>query len=427
MTARSDPQRVVVTHMSRDGNKGDLAILTATVKQIREFVPEAVITVLSAELAADCSWKEEDTEWTRGLGVALLGTNTPALRAFPGGRLAWCLRLARAELAIWLVRLLGRRALRLLAPPDRALFSALLEADRVVTKGGSYLHTYDRSRDLVYLWRMVYPLRAAAAARRTVIPIGITIGPFSSRAAARWAGRALRRSPCVYVREAASPRVAATLDLDPARASVIPDVALGLERPRSPASSERRSGGPRLGLALRDLPQRGLGLGSAARGSYRRSVLEASQAFLARHPDGEIRLIPQATEDIAFELEIAEDLDSTRAGLVALDGSLEQLLAAYGGLDLLIASRLHAVLLSLLAGTAAFHIACEPQKSLGTMSLLGLDDAVVEIGQLSGPALAGEIERRLRVDDRNGTPSSADLDSYERTISSAFASVFLPA
>jgi hypothetical protein len=61
------------------------------------------------------------------------------------------------------------------------------------------------------------------------------------------------------------------------------------------------------------------------------------------------------------------------------------------------------------------------------MSLLGLDDAVVEIGQLSGPALAGEIEHRLRGDDRNGTPSSADLDSYERTISSAFASVFLPA
>lgn len=423
MTAQRIAERVVITHMSRDGNRGDLAILTATVQRIRDLAPSARITVLSAELAADGAWQDEDSRQTRALGVDLLGANAPALRAFPGGRVGWCLRLARAELSIWLVRLLGRRALRLLGPPDRALFSALLDADLVVTKGGSFLHTYDRWRDLLYLWRMVYPLRAAAAARRAAVPIGISIGPFRSRAGGRLAARALRRSPRLYVREATSPRIAAALDIEPERAHLIPDVALALDPPADRAPLHP-VGGPLLGLALRALPSRGLGIDSRERDRYRGAVLDASRSFLARHRDGEVCLIPQAAEDAAFEAGIADELSSPRVRLAELDGSLDQLLATYAGLDLLVASRLHAVLLALLAGTRTFHIACESQKSFGTMALLGLDDAVVEVGRLSGAGLTEEIERRLTPAGSNGTPSWDDFDSYRRAIRSAFAGVF---
>ena len=368
--------RFLVTQMSTDTNKGDFAILMATVQALRKAGADEPLTVVSVERGS--RFQDEDFRLTRALGTEIVGTLEPprsASGSFPG----WLLAFAAAELWLLLFRIGGPRSLRIFPSGPRRFFSAFLRAEAVIAKGGSYLYSHGGLRQNLYLLRMLYPLRVALATRRPPTLLGVSLGPFSSGLARGAARRVLSRARFVYLREERSYAIALDeLGLRPNAIAVVPDVAFSL---RVPAASQGDRGA--VGVTVRDLPFWDSQNPERSRVVYRTAIVRALRDLLDRGVE-QVVFVPQAVGDIPFAQSLADELGEPDR-VVALDSdlSLDELLGLYGRLRFVIATRLHSVILAAVAGTPAVHIAYELQKGLGIMEMLGMSRWVIPAAELT--------------------------------------------
>lgn len=397
------PLNIAITHMSSDRNKGDLAILSATVAAFRGASPGCVITAISAELAS-VDGDPAETGLTRALGIEVLPTPVPSRRVFNGGTLRWLVRLLVAELTLVAVRMGGPRVLPYLRSRDRRLFACLFGAQLVVAKGGSYLYCRGRLREVLYLWRMLYLLRAALAARRPLWLLGVSVGPLRPRPLSGLVARVLRRCRQVYVREEIS--LTTCRDSLGIPAKLIPDVAFLFET--EPAEPQRSGV---IGFTVReyDFPETADPI--EARRRYRSGLISAIDEVLRREPGLRVVFVPQVLDDIAMGAALRAQLEQPdRAQVLDADLSPEDLMAIYGSLELVVATRLHSVILSVDAGTPPLHLVYEREKGVGIMRRLGLEDWTMTAGALDGAELTQRImelrsrQREIRAHLRAVTP-----------------------
>jgi polysaccharide pyruvyl transferase WcaK-like protein len=370
--------------MSSDRNKGDLAILAATVAAFREAAPGCAVTAISAELAR-IDGDTADTGLTRALGIELVPTPVPSRRAYESGSVWWILRLLVAELALAAVRVGGPQVLPYLRPPDQRLFKCLFEAELVVAKGGSYLYCRGGLREVLYLWRMLYLLRAALVARRPLSLLGVSVGPLRPRLMAGVVSRVLRRCRQVYVREELS--LSTCRDLLGVMAKVVPDIAFLFDP--EPTRSPR---GGLIGFTVREYDFPGAADPIEARGRYRSGVVSAINLVLRSEPGVRIVFVPQVLDDIATGVALRAQLEQPdRAQVLDTDLSPQALMGIYASLELVVATRLHSVILSVDAGTPPLHLVYEREKGIGIMRRLGLEEWTMMAGALDGAELAQRI------------------------------------
>lgn len=391
--------------MSSDANKGDYAILSATVNALRDVAPGAVITAVSAELPHTALERPADTRLTRALGCEIVGTPVPSLRAFAGGRGRWVLNLIRAELMLWAGRIVGDRALMLISREDREFFRTLADADVVVAKGGSYLHALGGLGEVIYLWRMLYPLRIAHAYRRKTVLLGVSFGERYSLLTKAMLRTALRSRVRIYAREPLSLAFARSeLGIVEEDLQLIPDLAFLTAEQISerPADDELR-----IGVTVRysRFPDAAPAL---ALERYKQTLEQVLGDILQADPRARVIFFPQVLEDIPLARAIALALKCPeRVEALDADLSLEELLTLYAGLDVLIGTRLHSIILAAVTGIPFVHIVVERSKSNGTLEMLGMQsagvpyDGITDVGLMRAVqhALANrdEISERLRV------------------------------
>jgi colanic acid/amylovoran biosynthesis protein len=376
--------KIAITHMSSDRNKGDFAILAATVAAFRRASPGCELTAISAELARADGARAE-TRLTRSLGVDIVPTPVPSRRALGRGSIRWVARLFAAEISLAAVRIAGRRAVRYLPAPDRRLFECFYAADLVVAKGGSYLHSRGGPNEVLYLLRMLYPLRAALAARRPLRVLGVSVGPFRPRPMAGIAARVLRRCKSIHVREDISQSTCReSLGIE---VEFVPDLAFLLD-PQEPA----RPGEAAIGFTVREYGFPESTDPAAASDRYRRAIVKAIDELHRREPGLRVVFIPQVLDDVPIGAEIRGKLaHPERAEVLETDLSPEELMAVYGGLELLVATRLHSAILAIDAGTPPIHLVYEREKGLGVMRRLGLEEWTMRADALDGDELVRRI------------------------------------
>jgi colanic acid/amylovoran biosynthesis protein len=411
--------RIALTHMSADCNKGDYAILSATVGALRDMAPDSTITAVSAELPHTALDLPADTRLTRALGCEIVGTPVPSLGAFAGGRWRWVLNLIRAELFVWAQRAIGDRALMLVPREDREFFRTIAKADVVVAKGGSYLHSLGGLGEVIYLWRMLYPLRAAHAYRRKTVLLGVSFGERYSILTKVMIRTALRSRVQIYVREPLSLEFAQSeLGIHGEDLKLIPDLAF-----LTVNETSDRHAGTSTGAGVRPERQAGddLRIGVTVRYSrfpdaspalalerYKQALERVLGDLLQAHPRARVIFIPQVLEDIPLARDIAGALECPdRVEAIDADLSLDELLALYAQLDVLIGTRLHSIILAAVTGIPFVHIVVERSKSYGTLEMLSMEGAGVPYDGITDSALMGaaqhaianrdEISERLRV------------------------------
>ncbi len=393
--------------MSADRNKGDYAILRATAGALRDVAPDSIITAVSAELPHTALGIPADTRLTRALGCEIVGTPVPSLRAFAGGRGRWVLNLIRAELFVWARRVIGDRALMLVSREDREFFRTLAEADVVVAKGGSYLHSLGGFGEVIYLWRMLYPIRIAHAYRRRTVLLGVSFGEHYSILTKAMIGTALRSRIQIYAREPLSLAFARSeLGIDSEDLQLIPDVAFLIAN----ETPERRSETPaRVAETLEQPAGDELRIGVTVRYSrfpdgspalalerYKQALDHVLGELLQAHPRARVSFIPQVLEDIPLAREIAARLECPdRVQAIDADLSLDELLALYAQLDVLIGTRLHSIILAAITGIPFVHVVVERSKSNGTLQMLGMENAGVPYDGIVGSDLMRAVQHAL--------------------------------
>ncbi len=406
--------RIALTHMSSDCNKGDYAILSATVNALRDAVPGAIITALSAELPCTALDRPADTRLTRALGCEIVGTPVPSLRAFDGAHRRWVLNLIRAELFIWAKRIIGDRALMLVSHEDHEFFRTLADADVVVAKGGSYLHSLGGLGEVIYLWRMLYPLRIAHAYRRRTVLLGVSFGERYSLLTKAMLRTSLRSRVQIYAREPLSLAFArselgiADEDLQP-----IPDLAFltAEEMSERPGGDELR-----IGVTVRysRFPDASPALACER---YKQALERVLGDILQVNPRARVSFIPQVLEDIPLARDIAAALKCPdRVEALDADLSLDELLALYAGLDILIGTRLHSIILAAVNGIPFVHIVVERSKSNGTLEMLGMESAGVSYDGITDSDLMRAVQHALTNRNEISRQLRVRVDEHRRTL-----------
>ncbi len=266
-------------------------------------------------------------------------------------------------------------------------------ADVCVSAGGGYLYDDGSRTARLNLFRRLLPLRAARRAGVPVVLFSQSIGPFRSRLWRLLVARELRSSRLVIVREDFSLDVCRRMGVE---AELCDDVAFALEPatpPDGPSTSPEAvgvtvmNGLPGVDLAghERYLSSLSRGLELALEGSGRRVVV-ISQVSAHRNDD---------------DTPVGRAL-AARLGAAGLDAAFmdlgespdEELSAFYGGLALVVASRLHSGILALCAGTPIVGLAYLP-KTRGVLRRLELDEWVLPARDLDARALGTMISAAL--------------------------------
>ncbi|HEY4343348.1 MAG TPA: polysaccharide pyruvyl transferase family protein [Parvibaculum sp.] len=363
-------------------NGGDAAILHATIDILRRefgddvhFIVHDMAAKASNRYYPQIAFRNDIysgvTDWARGRvkpAIAALGILAIAglMRIMPGG------------------------AAKFLPEALRETLADYAKADLVVSSGGTYLvpHYSLTSKLLDFL--------IAEALGKPRILFTQSLGPFQSighRRLLRWL---LRRATLVLVRDQLSLRHLDELGIPRQRVRLCADAAFALARSDLPDRAFPPSRGRwRVAISVRDWPH--FHAGSRQDGMERYfTALSTLVADLTERWHAEVTFISTCqgtpeywTDDARTAEEIVERLPHRVRGHVTIDRSFRQparLIAELSTYDLTVATRLHAAILSLCAGTPVLPISYE-FKTTELFRGFGLGEATIDVEDISPEAI----------------------------------------
>jgi len=246
--------------------------------------------------------------------------------------------------------------------------------DLVVSVGGVNFLTVEATlREDARLVIRALPLLAARKIDVPTVLVGAQLGPFATRFG-RWLSRRIAaKAAAVFPRDRTSASQLRGVDAQ-RRSILLPDSALALAVSTAGAGNlwDRRgldAGAPTLALVI----------SSALRANERREAHIALFAHLAKRlvESGVVRqvvVVLQADEDRAISRDLVHNLRLDPRFFIDDDLDPDQLANVYRACRMVISSRLHAVLLSFLAGVPAIALAPEVTfKERAVLELLGLE------------------------------------------------------
>jgi colanic acid/amylovoran biosynthesis protein len=307
-------------------------------------------------------------------------------------------------------RLALRGFFKLLVPgllPDQALEKEIRRSSAVVSTGGLYFGFVKTSfADLLYhLFSFSYPLLFA---KRVGVPYFLyaqSFGPFHGAFARWWMRKLVANSAATWSRESYSQATLADLGAPKSQMDVVADAAFGIDPAKAKKlldlSSYGLDPGKYVAISIRGLDA--AGHSSELEANYRRVfkdligwlVTERQlKAVLVAHTTGPIA----KEDDRTISREVWESLDpqvKKNTALIVDDLGPTQLAQLYGSASFVIATRFHAVVLTICGGAPVIAIPYFGLKTQGSLRDLGLSDFVVELNALTLELLQAKSDEIL--------------------------------
>jgi colanic acid/amylovoran biosynthesis protein len=387
---------ILITNVHSANNAGDQVLLSATIAELRANFQDAGITVAM----------NDPRSFPPNQHVHVAGSFT---HWFQGDDGRW--RKLAVLAAPWLIlqaiaaalvhRLTGLMPPLLCTRSQRALLYAYQNADLVLSCPGNFF--FSGSGIGLPFFLAVLSLMYGWLAGKPLYMMPQTIGPLRRRREQRAIRWLLEHVRIVLLRDEVSRATLEAIGLRHSRCHVLPDIAFLyrdagdltlLDQAQAELTALYR---PLVGVTV--INWLGHDPHHARPEVYEASVTEALRSLL-RAQGGTAILFPQvrgpsvAEDDRPPAQRIAHQLRSEGLAVVALDSepTPAQLRAAYGQMDIFLGTRLHSNIFALTKGTPVLAIAYQ-YKTRGIMSMLGLEDWVIEIGQVTPDRLSEMLVR----------------------------------
>jgi polysaccharide pyruvyl transferase WcaK-like protein len=363
-------QRVVISNVFDDSNRGGTAITSVAIELIEARLPRAEI-ILVPVLTSDASighTHRHVTELHPSVAIA-----APLVRERRGrvGRL-----LMTIESLLILVGVRGRRS-----PTVASIRGAAL----VVGKGGQVFRMRRGAGPLLAFWMDVLPLVLAQRHGVSTAVFSVTVGPYRDKSlAARLASMVLSRVDLVVVRDARSADAARGLGVPPERIRLAPDSVFAIE---PPSDSRTESDFQHVGRARRFgvvtvLPWEDFD-------DVAKVVVATMKSVLDEGLVDEILVVMQTSEDREATQRLVRVADDNRVRAIFDDMTPAELTALYADARFVVAGRTHSAILALVAGTPAHPIRPRGlEKASEILDLLGLADLVCVVDEAQRPLSA---------------------------------------
>ncbi len=376
-------------------NGGDAAILVAEVEMLRTvFGPAVRIVALDRDAKVATSYYpeinfRESLFWfgTRGSRRSLSTKVTAVIRSY------------RFRIGAWMLRHRLRRCAACFL--NRLELEALFEirrSDLVVNTGGTmFLNHY-------YLPAPLLEPQVAMSLGRPLVFFTHSLERLSRRSDRVRLGRVMRRALAVFVRGDGSRDEVLSLGAKPASVVVGADPAFALADPDLLGVASHTPTAPlRIAISVRDLPGSDESESLAMR-RYLRSVAAVCEHLVDRHGASVTFLstcqgIPEYPfDDSQIAREVANLLPAHIRDHVHVDRGFHPpatLRDRYADHDLVIATRLHAAILAVAAGTPVLPIAYEP-KTDEVFASLGFSGLVQKADRLDPHELCRTVDSMIQ-------------------------------
>jgi colanic acid/amylovoran biosynthesis protein len=370
--------RVTILNTYSWYNKGDAAIVLGTVQAIRQTRPDAQFTVVSMTPEIDrLPFAGHDIQVISGPFGFIYDDGPLAVRGA-----AFVVHAFALLLGVLLVRMRGIVPGGMLPARTRELVRSIAEADLIVSVGGGFWSDNARRALYIHLFQVV----CALIARGRVVCLGVSLGPFRSRWRMRLVGKVLDRTVAVVLREEESLPVARAMGIGERRVHLGGDMAFGLAAAVGRVGA-RPTGRLRIGVTARSWIFPNSDDPRQAQAAYERILAAAIDGLIERY-DADICFLPQvigpaADDDRIVQRRIMGLLrHAEHATLLERDLTPVELVSVIGGLDMVLATRFHSAIFTMLAHVPVVAIAYE-HKTTGIMDSMGLRRWAIPIEQIS--------------------------------------------
>lgn len=378
--------RVTILNTYSWYNKGDAAIVLGTVHALRHQASVVDVTVVSMTPEIDrAPFAREKIGVVGGPFAYIYATNRPLL--WRG--LAFLVTSLLSVAGVAAVRLGGSRPLPWLPKRAREFVEAIASADLVVSVGGGFWSDNARRALFVHLMQVI----CAQIVGRPVVCLGVSLGPFRSAWREQLTGWVLNHTATVVLREQESRPVAQAMGISARKVYAGGDMAFGLAQATGGSHQQTGEGSSqlRIGVTARHWIFPNSADPAAAQAHYERTMAQTLDQLCAR-TRAEIVFLPQvigpARDDDRIVQRRIRNLmgDPARVTLLEDDFAPAQLMGILAGLDIVLATRFHSAIFTMLANTPVVAIAYE-HKTTGIMAAMQLDHWVIPIEAVTAPAI----------------------------------------
>lgn len=372
MTALPLPKHIVISHVYSSDNKGDAALTSVLIQELRRVFPGVEITILRLELNTSDGYFEGVPEKPSFMYYALNKYQNPLFKliytlAMVSMTLLWalCYRLTGCSLYL---------------PTElRYVAEAYQQADLIVPVGGGYLRSRKGLRNRLNIPLLVHPLLFGSLLGKPTILYSQSMGPFQNKAEKALVAFVLRRMTLILLREDTSMALLATMGVtrNVSRAIDAGFLLKGTDTIDIRKVYHISDRALLVGVTVRSW------LSGEAQAKYERAVAKTLDD-LVEVSRAHIVFIPQVTatkgdDDRVVGQRVYDFMRQKKAATLITDTpDHHQIKAIYDNLDILIGTRFHSVIFSLTSFVPTLAIEYE-HKTSGIMHDLQLDRWVIKI------------------------------------------------
>jgi colanic acid/amylovoran biosynthesis protein len=380
--------KILVTNAYAPENKGDAAILSVLLTQLKKAFPSSAITIsIFNETARESSF--DGYPLVPNLMYVILFYFKNTLLKF-----VFTIYLILSSLLWAFVYRFSQLNLIFLIPKiAREELNKILESNLIVPIGGGYLRTKQGHSGLANLYLTLHPIILALILKKPVVMYSQSIGPFENNFDKFLTKTVLNQTRLIMVREDKSIK---TLDgmgvkkeivLRTVDAGFIFDSNSHIKLENLVKKKIHQKTDLMIGVTVRKW------LSSNKQAAFEKSVAEFIDQLISRNPKVAVVFIPQvsstlhADDDRTVASNIIQHIHHQNR-VVNLDDSFthHQLKRLYSELDFLVGTRFHSVIFALTSHVPSLAIEYE-YKTGGIMKDLKLSDWVIPIEEVTSKKL----------------------------------------
>lgn len=386
---RSPPQKIVISHVYSSDNKGDAALTSVLIQDIKRQFPTASMTILTLDAAGDSRQFEGVPEQPAFMYYALNKSRNQFIK------LGYTLYMLAATL-IWAAWF--RYAKRKLYLPRalREIADTYADADLVIAVGGGYIRSRKGLMNRLNIPLLLHPLLFGRILGKPTVLYPQSVGPFVNPYEKLLVAFVLKRMALVILREDKSKALLASIGVTK---NVVRSIDSGflLEGTKKQNIRKKYRIPPNklvFGVTVRSW------LEGSAQASYERAVASALD-YIIKEFGAHVLFIPQVTaakgdDDRVVSQRVYDNLrDTSSATLISDEPDHHQIKSIYDELDALLGTRFHSVIFSLTSYVPVLAIEYE-HKTSGIMHDLGLDKWVIKIEDVASAGLTVALRDLLQ-------------------------------
>jgi len=385
----ASPKRIIISHVYSSDNKGDAALTSVLIRDLKRKFKDATIIILKLDTVAAGGQFEGIPERPSFMSYALNKYHNPV------AKLAYTVYMVIATLlwAAWY-----RLAESHLYLPEhlREIATLYQEADLIVPVGGGYIRSRKGLMHRFNIPLLLHPLLLGYVLDKPTVLYAQSVGPFQNTFEKKLVAFVLKRMTLIMLREDTSVKLLANIGVTNNVTRAIDSGFLLSSRKKVDIRKEYHIPPATLlmGVTVRDW------LEGEAQQNYELAVAQALDNIIETS-HAHVVFIPQVTankgdDDRVVSRRVRDLMQHAEATTLVNDApDHHRIKALYDNLDILLGTRFHSVIFSLTSHVPVLAIEYE-HKTSGIMRDLGLEDWVIKIEDVTAPRLTELLQKLIQ-------------------------------